>query len=263
MGDRGLKKISPYRYPTTALVRKHGPQGYSKYGHHRPWLRDEFDFRCVYCLKREQLRPHLHPLRVANQVRGRARIESFQQRAVRAKQSGNGCPDVDDHRIGRLAVANARDEPFQCGGGQLNLAQQVVIARGWHGDWLSGRERCVVVTERVGVYAIKQIERARHFRCRYMQRDPACHVALIRQTEDAGCVAAHEYGDVCSLECALRHVGLKASGVRTNRHPLGAIYRIVRRIHEQFPLKLAAACELLRDTTSRNVSTVASNVYPR
>lgn len=44
----------PFRYPTTALVRKHGPQGYSTYAHHRPWLRDEFDFRCVYCLKREQ-----------------------------------------------------------------------------------------------------------------------------------------------------------------------------------------------------------------
>ncbi len=45
---------APFRYPQTALVRRHGPQGYSKYSHHRPWLRDEFDFRCVYCLKREQ-----------------------------------------------------------------------------------------------------------------------------------------------------------------------------------------------------------------
>lgn len=44
----------PFRYPATPLVRKHGPQGYSSYGHLRPWLRDEFDFRCVYCLKREQ-----------------------------------------------------------------------------------------------------------------------------------------------------------------------------------------------------------------
>ena len=35
-------------------MRRHGPQGYSQYRHHRPWLRDEFDFRCVYCLKREQ-----------------------------------------------------------------------------------------------------------------------------------------------------------------------------------------------------------------
>jgi hypothetical protein len=63
-----LKKISPYRYPATALNRKHGPQGYSKYGHHRPWLRDEFDFRCVYCLKREQWCHHLGEFELDHQV---------------------------------------------------------------------------------------------------------------------------------------------------------------------------------------------------
>ena len=49
-----MKPINPFRYPKTPLRRKHGPVGYSKYQHYRPWLRDEFDFRCVYCLKREQ-----------------------------------------------------------------------------------------------------------------------------------------------------------------------------------------------------------------
>jgi len=34
-------------------VRRHGPQGYSKYRQYRNWLRDEFSFRCVYCLRRE------------------------------------------------------------------------------------------------------------------------------------------------------------------------------------------------------------------
>lgn len=63
-----MKKISPYRYPPTVLNRKHGPQGYSKYGHHRPWLRDEFDFRCVYCLKREQWCHHLGEFELDHQV---------------------------------------------------------------------------------------------------------------------------------------------------------------------------------------------------
>jgi hypothetical protein len=49
-----VKYALPFRYPSSPVVRKHGPQGYSSYKHHRPWLRDEFDFRCVYCLKREQ-----------------------------------------------------------------------------------------------------------------------------------------------------------------------------------------------------------------
>ena len=44
---------NPFRYPTAIHVRKHGPEGYAKYAYFRPWLRDEFDFRCVYCLWRE------------------------------------------------------------------------------------------------------------------------------------------------------------------------------------------------------------------
>lgn len=33
--------------------RRHCPSGYASYESYRPWLRDEFTFRCVYCLKRE------------------------------------------------------------------------------------------------------------------------------------------------------------------------------------------------------------------
>lgn len=34
--------------------RRHGPAGYGDYESYRDWLRDEFSFRCVYCLQREQ-----------------------------------------------------------------------------------------------------------------------------------------------------------------------------------------------------------------
>jgi hypothetical protein len=44
----------PFVYPDSAHVRLHGPYGYSDYARFRPWLRDEFRFRCVYCLTREQ-----------------------------------------------------------------------------------------------------------------------------------------------------------------------------------------------------------------
>lgn len=43
-----------FRYPERPLVRRHGPHGYADYASFRPWLRDEFSFRCVYCLVREQ-----------------------------------------------------------------------------------------------------------------------------------------------------------------------------------------------------------------
>jgi len=33
---------------------RHGPLGYVDYASYHPWLRDEFVFRCVYCLRREQ-----------------------------------------------------------------------------------------------------------------------------------------------------------------------------------------------------------------
>lgn len=44
----------PYRYPTQGRSRRHGPAGYQDYRDYRPWLEDEFLFRCVYCLKRQK-----------------------------------------------------------------------------------------------------------------------------------------------------------------------------------------------------------------
>jgi hypothetical protein len=43
-----------FDYPTEPHTRRHGPAGYSDYKSYRDWLRDEFTFRCVYCLHREQ-----------------------------------------------------------------------------------------------------------------------------------------------------------------------------------------------------------------
>lgn len=43
-----------FEYPGQPHLRRHGPAGYNDYGSYRDWLRDEFMFRCVYCLHREQ-----------------------------------------------------------------------------------------------------------------------------------------------------------------------------------------------------------------
>ena len=45
----------PFVYPAHPHVRRHGPSGYAGYASYRPWLRDEFAFRCVYCLRRESM----------------------------------------------------------------------------------------------------------------------------------------------------------------------------------------------------------------
>jgi hypothetical protein len=45
--------MHPFIYPTQPHVRRHGPQGYAGAEGYRPWLRDEFAFRCIYCLFRD------------------------------------------------------------------------------------------------------------------------------------------------------------------------------------------------------------------
>lgn len=47
----------PFTYSTKPYKRRHGPAGYKSYGQYKSWLRDEFVFRCVYCLFRERWFP--------------------------------------------------------------------------------------------------------------------------------------------------------------------------------------------------------------
>src|SRR5947209_15212441 len=51
------RTVIPFDYPDVATDRKHGPAGYNDYQAYKPWLRDEFKFRCVYCLVRERWFP--------------------------------------------------------------------------------------------------------------------------------------------------------------------------------------------------------------
>lgn len=48
----------PFLYPSSIHSRRHGPAGYQNYESFKEWLRDEFSFRCVYCLFRERWYPN-------------------------------------------------------------------------------------------------------------------------------------------------------------------------------------------------------------
>lgn len=61
-----------FDYPAPRECRRHDPRGYKNYASYRPWLRDEFSFRCVYCLKREQW----------GQVTGEFDIDHFQPQTL-------------------------------------------------------------------------------------------------------------------------------------------------------------------------------------
>lgn len=47
-----------FDYPVAPHVRQHGPTGYKEYQSFKDWLRDEFKFRCVFCLVRERWYPN-------------------------------------------------------------------------------------------------------------------------------------------------------------------------------------------------------------
>lgn len=58
---RSRNKVTPpFKYPNKAHRRIHGPKGHTSYQAYKPWLRDEFEFRCVYCLTRELWRDDGH-----------------------------------------------------------------------------------------------------------------------------------------------------------------------------------------------------------
>jgi hypothetical protein len=46
-------QLQPFLYSAVPHRRKHGPRGYDNYQAYKDWLRDEYSFRCVYCLERE------------------------------------------------------------------------------------------------------------------------------------------------------------------------------------------------------------------
>lgn len=47
-----MSSNEPFQYPEQPHCRKHGPE-YTDSADYKDWLRDEFDFRCVYCMSRE------------------------------------------------------------------------------------------------------------------------------------------------------------------------------------------------------------------
>ena len=57
----------PFDYPKPAKTRRHAPKDYADYASYRPFLRDEFSYRCAFCLLREQW----------GQVRGTFALDHF------------------------------------------------------------------------------------------------------------------------------------------------------------------------------------------
>ena len=65
----------PFIFAAAPHARKHGPGGYERYQAYKDWLRDEFTFRCVYCLERERWYPNGHAGLGVDHVRPKAQAE--------------------------------------------------------------------------------------------------------------------------------------------------------------------------------------------
>ena len=55
-----MTPLDPFAYPSVPRAPLHAPAGYRDPSSYKPWLRDDFAFRCLYCLVRE--RWHARPL---------------------------------------------------------------------------------------------------------------------------------------------------------------------------------------------------------
>ena len=93
--------MTPFTYPTAAMKRKHDPLGYLDYDSFRPWLRDEFCFRCVYCLRRERWEPdlgvfeidHLSPVSLSPELRAAYRNLIYSCTTCNAAKRAQALPD--------------------------------------------------------------------------------------------------------------------------------------------------------------------------
>jgi hypothetical protein len=111
----GMSRPVPFCYPVEPHARKHGPTGYKHWGDYRDWLRDEFDFRCVFCLRREvwdERRAvfeveHLVPRKRAPHLALEYTNLVYACGSCNSAKSANPAPDPCTHAYGKLVVVDA------------------------------------------------------------------------------------------------------------------------------------------------------------
>ncbi|HWA25796.1 MAG TPA: HNH endonuclease [Lacunisphaera sp.] len=107
-----MSRSVPFCYPVKPHVRKHGPTGYKHWDGYRDWLRDEFDFQCVFCLRREvwdERRAvfaveHLIPRKCASDRALDYNNLVYACGSCNSAKSANIAPDPCTHAYGDLVV---------------------------------------------------------------------------------------------------------------------------------------------------------------
>ncbi len=124
-----MSGTAPFGYPLKPHARKHGPSGYKNWDNYRDWLRDEFDFRCVFCLRREvwdERRAvfaveHLIPRKHAPDLALDYTNLVYACSSCNSAKSANPAPDPCVHAYGKLVVVDPDGEirPLNADGKRL------------------------------------------------------------------------------------------------------------------------------------------------
>src|SRR5262249_27249228 len=89
---------------------KHAPWGYERYGSYKDWLRDDFLFRCVYCLEREMWYPSRHSAFGVDYIKPKG-VSSFKKLKNVYENLAYACNRCNA-RKGTLLLINPREKPF-------------------------------------------------------------------------------------------------------------------------------------------------------
>jgi HNH endonuclease len=96
-----------FTYPST-FISKYAPWGYTRYASYKDWLRDEFAFRCVYCLTREKWYPTGHRAFAVEHIVPKASNKGLKTVYENLAYSCHLC----NSRKGTQLTLNPRTNPF-------------------------------------------------------------------------------------------------------------------------------------------------------
>lgn len=98
-----------FSYPV-AFKGKHAPWGYTRYASYKDWLRDDFLFRCVYCLEREKWYPNRASAFGVDHIKpkGVGRYKKLRNVYENLAYACNRC----NSRKGTLTLIDPRQNPF-------------------------------------------------------------------------------------------------------------------------------------------------------
>jgi hypothetical protein len=98
---KSMTAPEPLSYPDRPHERRHGPVGYTDWSSFKPWLRDEFEFRCVFCFLRETWFPNGSDSFAVEHLKPRSRAPEL---ALVYENVLYGCSRCNSHKLDQWPI---------------------------------------------------------------------------------------------------------------------------------------------------------------